>query len=253
MVIEMDAKNLFAESLQKLLNLAKDQGNCVSREQTEEIMKPCRLDENQLQMVYDYLTAHKVGIDEPVNLDDYLSDEEINYLELYQEELKALPEYSEGEREGVTLSAMAGDKSAQARLIEMYLPQVIDIAKLYSGQGVFLEDLIGEGNVALTAGVTMLGALENASEAQGMLGKLMMDAMEELIREDAEEQKKDSKIADKVNKVADAANELAQTLGRKVTPAELADETGMSLYQILEAIRVSADKIEQIDPKADQI
>ena len=99
----------------------------------------------------------------------------------------------------------------------------------------------------------MLGALENASEAQGMLGKLMMDAMEELIREDFEEQKKDHKIADKVNKVADAANELSLTLGRKVTPAELADETGMSLYQILEAIRVSADKIEQIDPNADQI
>lgn len=155
--------------------------------------------------------------------------------------------------EGVTLSAMAGDKSAQARLIEMYLPQVIEVAKLYAGQGVFLEDLIGEGNVALASGVTMLGALENASEAQGMLGKLMMDAMEDLIREDFEEQKKDNKIADKVNKVADAANELSQTLGRKVTPAELADETGMSLYQILEAIRVSADKIEQIDPNADQI
>ena len=155
--------------------------------------------------------------------------------------------------EGVTLSAMAGDKSSQARLIEMYLPQVIEVAKLYAGQGVFLEDLIGEGNVALAAGVTMLGALENASEAQGMLGKLMMDAMEDLIREDFEEQKKDNKIANKVNKVADAANELSQTLGRKVTPAELADETGMSLYQILEAIRVSADKIEQIDPNADQI
>ena len=155
--------------------------------------------------------------------------------------------------EGVTLSAMAGDKSSQVRLIEMYLPQVIEVAKLYAGQGIFLEDLIGEGNVALTAGVTMLGALENASEAQGMLGKLMMDAMEELIREDFEEQKKDHKIADKVNQVADAANELSQTLGRKVTPAELADETGMSLYQILEAIRVSADKIEQIDPNADQI
>lgn len=216
-------------------------------------MAPCRLDENQMQMVYDYLTTHKVGIGEPVNLDDYLSDEEINYLELYEEELKALTEYSEGEMEGVTLSAMAGDKSAQARLIEMYLPQVIEVAKLYAGQGVFLEDLIGEGNVALASGVTMLGALENASEAQGMLGKLMMDAMEDLIREDFEEQKKDNKIADKVNKVADAANELSQTLGRKVTPAELADETGMSLYQILEAIRVSADKIEQIDPNADQI
>ena len=88
----MNAKNVFAEKLQELLNLAKDQGNCVSREQAGEVMAPCRLDENQMQMVYDYLTTHKVGIGEPVNLDDYLSDEEINYLELYEEELKALRE-----------------------------------------------------------------------------------------------------------------------------------------------------------------
>ena len=47
----MDAKNLFAEKLQELLNLAKNQGNCVSKEQTEEIMAPCKLDENQMQMV----------------------------------------------------------------------------------------------------------------------------------------------------------------------------------------------------------
>ncbi len=249
----MNAEKLFADKLQELVKLAACQGNCVSREQVCEAMQACQLDEQQLELVFSYLVSHKIGIGEPVDLDDYLTDQELNYLEQYELELGELPEYSEGEREGITLSAMAGDKSAQARLIEMYLPEVIQIAKLYTGQGVFLEDLIGEGNVALTMGVTMLGALENAMEAQGMLTKLVMDAMEELITEDFEEQRKDEKLAEKVNKVADAAGELAASLGRKVTPDELSKEAGISLKQIREAVKLSGDKIEQIDERADQI
>ena len=56
-----------------------------------------------------------------------------------------------------------------------------------------------------------------------------------------------------MNKVADAAGELAATLGRNVTPDELSQETGISLKQIREAVRLSADKIEKIDERADQI
>ena len=82
---------------------------------------------------------------------------------------------------------MAGETDAQKRLVEIYLPQVIEISKLYTGQGVYIEDLVGEGNLALAQGVTMLGCLEHAREAEGMLMKMVMDAMEELIQEDLTE------------------------------------------------------------------
>ena len=85
------------------------------------------------------------------------------------------------------LSRMAGETDAKKRLIEIYLPQVIEISKLYTGQGVYIEDLVGEGNLALAQGVTMLGCLEHAKEAEGMLMKMVMDAMEELIQEDLTE------------------------------------------------------------------
>ena len=80
-----------------------------------------------------------------------------------------------------------------------------------------------------------------------MIGKLIMDAMEEFISENAEESKKDKKIADKVNKVADAAAQLATELRRKVTVEELMEESGMSRKSIEDAIRMSADKIEDLD------
>lgn len=243
----MNKELLFAKTLEKVKDIAKEQGNCISEEQVQKEFEVLGLNNDQLQMVYDYLVKHKIGIGQPVNIDDYLSEEEKDYLQTYLDEIDALPQVSAGEKEAITLSAMAGDPDAQGRLTEIYLPDVVEIAKLYTGQGVLLEDLIGEGNVAVAIGVTMLGCLENASEAQGMLGKMIMDAMEEYIQETASNEKADQKIVDKVNKVMDAAKELSDELKRKVTIEELMQETGMSRNKILEAIRFSSNNIEYIE------
>ena len=241
----MNQETLFTNTLEQVKKTAGEQGNCISKEQVEEAFAPLALSDEQMDMVYDYLHRSKIGIGEPVDLDEYLADEEKDYLDTYLKELQALPELSPGEREAITLSAMAGDVDAQNRLTESYLPDVVQIAKLYAGQGVYLEDLIGEGNVALSVGVTMLGALEHASEAQGMLGKMIMDAMEEYIAQNAEETKKDKRIADKVNKVADAARELSEELHRKVTVEEVMTESGLSRKTIEDAIRMSGGRIEE--------
>lgn len=148
--MEASQEVLFAKTLEQIRKQAKEQGNCIEREQVEQAFVSLSLSKEQLDLVFDYLEKHKIGIGEPVDPDEYLSEEEINYLEEYQKELALLEKVSEGEKEAITLSAMAGEAQAQKKLINIYLPQVVEIAKLYSGQGVFLEDLIGEGNVALT-------------------------------------------------------------------------------------------------------
>lgn len=206
-------ERLFAQKLNEVKELAKEQGNCISEEQVKAAFQELDFQEEQLQIVYDYLMKHKIGINEPVDLDDYLSDEEINYLKLYEEELTQLEEVTEGQKEAITLSAMAGEIDAQKKLIEIYLPQVIEISKIYSGQGVFLEDLVGEGNLALTTGVTMLGCLEHAREAEGMLIKMVMDAMEELIQSDLEEQNIEKKAIDKAKADAKRAKEKEEENG----------------------------------------
>jgi len=243
----MNKELLFAQTLERVRKIAKEQGNCISEEQVREEFAALELDNEQLQMVFDYLVKHKIGINEPVNIDDYLTDEERNYLQDYLNEIAQLPTYSAGEKEAISISAMAGEMDAQGKLIEIYLPDVIEIAKLYAGQGVFLEDLIGEGNVALAVGVTMLGCLEKPSEVQGMLGKMMMDAMENYIAENAESEKADQKVADKVNKVMEAAKEMSELLRRKVTVEELSAESKISEKAIREAVRFSGNNIEYIE------
>ena len=245
----MKKELLFAQTLEQVKSLAKEQGNCVSEEQVKEAFEALDLDNEQLQLVFDYLVKHKVGIGQPVNLEDYLSDEERNYLQDYLDEIAELPTYTDGQITAYTMSAMAGDSEAQNRLVEVYLKDVIEIAKLYAGQGVFLEDLIGEGNVALAFGTGMLGSLEKPEEAQGMLVKMIMDAMEDCIAENASAEKADQKMVDKVNKVTEKAKELAEALHRKVTIEELAEETGMSVKAIQDAVRMSGFRIEYIEVK----
>lgn len=243
----MERELLFAEKLQEIKNIAKKQGNMITKAQVEEAFADFSLDETQLSMVFDYLQKHRIGVGEPVDTEEYLSDEERNFLQVYLDEIAAMEPVSDGEREAITLAAMAGDEDAQQKLMTLYLSQVVDIAKLYVGQGVVLEDLLGEGNVAVAMGVKMLGVNSSATEAEGMLAKMIMDAMEEYIALNAEEGKKDKQITDKVNKVADAAGKLAEEYGRKVTPEELAAESNLSLKAIQDAVRISGGKIEDLE------
>ena len=236
----------FARTLEEVRKKARAQQNFITKTEVEEAFSALSLSEQQMEMVFAYLRQNKIGVDEPADVDAYLEEEERNYLDTYLDALQAIPKVTDGEREAITLSAMAGDADAVRRLTELMLPEVPQIAKLYTGQGVGLEDLIGEGNVALSLGVTMLGALEHADEAQGMLIRMMMDAMEECIETSAAEEKRDQKIADKVNRVADAANALREELRRAVTVEELMEESGLSRKAIEDAVRISGGKIESI-------
>ena len=238
----------FAAILKNVTRTARENKNIITSEEVKEAFSDLELDEKQLEMVFEYLKSHKIGVDEEaVFTDEDLSDEEKNYLDDYIESLNALPRFSDGEKEAIAISALAGEKDAQEKLISMYLPLVVDVARMYSEQGVFLEDLIGEGNVALTKGVTMLDAVGEPSEVESFLYKLMLDAMENIIQENLAEDTGSQKVLKLVQEVADKAKELADDLRRKVTVKELMDETGWDEDKIRSAIKFSGDNIEDLD------
>ncbi len=243
----MDQEQRFAATLAEVKKLAAKQGNRIGEEQVRDAFSDMEFDEKQLRMVLDYLRAQKIGIGEPADPDVWLSEEERSYLAVWLESIRTSERLSAGEKEALILSAMAGDAQAKERLIRLFLPHVADMARLYAGQGALLEDLIGEGNVALAMGAEMLGAAQDAAEAEGLLGSMIMEAMEKHIAENAREREAGERMARKVNRVADAARELAESLGRKVSMQELADEAEMTLLEIMEAVKFSGDAIEDID------
>ena len=236
----------FIAGLEQLKETARLQGNMLTREQINEEFGKWQLDEEQLTLIYDYLNKSNIGIDESGNVQENLSGEDVNFLEMYLSELKELPNVTDGEKRAVMMSALAGDKDAQAKLVEIYLPTVVELSKLYAGQGVLVEDLIGEGNVALSLAVTMLGCVDGIDEVEGFLVKMIMDAMETSIGEDSDNREVGETVLNKVNEVNDKAKELYENLLRKVSAKEVAEDLGLTEDKVNEAVKLSADHIDYI-------
>lgn len=237
----------FVEALTKLKETAAEQGQMITSEQLEEQFEALALTQEQRTLVFQYLKDAKIGVDEPVCPEDYMVGEDKAYLQIYLEELKQLPPCSQGKKEALLISAMAGEKGVIPELTMAFLPLVVDIAKLYVGQGVLLEDLIGEGNVALAVVMEMLPSQESPKEAEEMIAQMVMKAMEELVREYSSDHMNVGEIADKANFVLEKANALSSELCRKVTLEEVSQETGMSIEELDELLRVIDYKIEVID------
>ncbi len=237
----------FAEVLKQVTRTARENKNYITKEQVAEAFDELELDDVQLKMVYDYLTKRGIGVDEEPEIEENLTEEETNYLNDYIDSLHALNKLNDGALEALQMAAIDGDKIAQARLIEHYLPLVVDVARMYKEQGVYIEDLIGEGNLALTRGVTMLDAIGEPAEVEGFLYKLMLDAMEKLIEDNLSEDAGMAKVLTLVQEVADKAKELSEDLRRKITVEELMEETGWDEEKIRNAIKFSGDNIEDLD------
>ena len=75
----MNKEVLFAQTLEQVRKTAKEQGNCISEEQVKEAFAELDLSNEQLQMVFDYLLKHKIGIGQPMDPDEFLTEEEKDY------------------------------------------------------------------------------------------------------------------------------------------------------------------------------
>ncbi|MDE7200830.1 MAG: hypothetical protein K2O91_02760 [Lachnospiraceae bacterium] len=237
----------FAQILEELRDAARLQGNMLTSEQISEAFEQWQLDDGKLALIHDYFRNNHIGIDEQGDVEENLSGDDVNFLEMYLEELRELPPVSDGEKRAVIMSALAGDGDAQAKLVEIFLPQVVEISKLYAGQGALVEDLIGEGNVAAAMAVTMLECVEGIDEVEGFIGRMVMDAMEEYISDDTGNRQIDENVLNKVNEVNDKAKELYDSFLRKVTVKEVADELGITEEEVREAMKISANHIEYIE------
>lgn len=241
-----DQEKRLQDILRSLVRAARKNRGVIDKEQLDQALSELSLNDEQRKLVEDYLAANNIGIDVPLETEERLSEEEHNYLEDYRQMVEAMEQPQEGELEAAKIRAMAGEAQAQRQLAEWMLPKVIDIARLYAGQGVYMEDLIGVGNEALVRATKLLAPLEGPEEVEGALAERIMHAMEDLVAENLDELSADQQAADMANKVLEKANELSEILRRKVTVEELAAEGEVTEEEIREAIRVSGNKIEAI-------
>lgn len=243
----MSEQSEFIKRIGELTELAADQENVIFEDQLYDIFPETKEDSAKKQVLVDYLKEKKIGINEKIDTEEFMTEDEKNYLEFYIEDLKGAGELTPGEREAFRKSAIAGDPAAANIVLQDYLMNVVELAKLYAGQGVLVEDLIGEANIALVMGLNGLGSLEFHEEIDGYFGKIVMDSMQDAIARHMDELSEDEKLVKKVNKVSKAAKNLSELLGRKVTVEELCQESKMSRNYVISAMKLCGNRIEEIE------
>jgi len=78
-----------------------------------------------------------------------MNHDEESTLATYLREINRIPLLTREQEDAISRRAIAGDKDAQARLVEANLRFVINVAKQYQNQGLPLEDIVSEGNIGL--------------------------------------------------------------------------------------------------------
>jgi len=219
----MDDKQLFIKKMEELKNEARANGNFIAKDRVDEYFAGIATDDEKKQLIYNFLYDARIGIDEPIDPDEFLNEEDVDFLQMYIDELESIKKYTQKEKYEIIKAFVKGDISLKDKLIESYLWDVVETAKLYTGSGVTIEDLIGEGNVALTVITDSLDTKSDAKELDRFISDCIMSAMEELLYDDNNEANKNNTWAENANEVLDKAKELSQTLGRNVKIKELCE------------------------------
>lgn len=238
----MSGEAKFLEKLNGLLKLAKDNGCQITIEEVKAYFSEDALTEEQMALVFEYLMAQKISVKGYVKmgseLETELTGEEQTYLKEYEDILSAIKPEGPGEIHTMVQRAVEGDVSAKARLVELYMAKVLEVAKELHRPDVFLGDLIQEGNLGLVLGADMITDEESANEV--LMGQ-MRQSMQLLLEEQSELASKDKKMVEKVQTLDESIQTLTEELGRKVTIDELAVYMGLEVEEIEDILKLAGE------------
>lgn len=238
----------FLEKLNGLRQIAEKNGQRIRVEEVKEYFKTDELTEEQFALVFDYLLAQKVVVqgylkkEEALGEEVVLTEEEKHYLREYELELSYIRAEEEGERQALFQKAISQEEQAKARLTELYLKEVIEVAKEMKQPELYLGDLVQEGNVGLMIAVS---SLTDPCKAHDHLISGVREAMQMYIEECAETKKRDHKMVHKVEELDRSITELTKELGRKVTIDELVAFTGIEEEEVEDLLRLLGEDAEE--------
>lgn len=257
----MADKKEFRSKLSGILALAVAHDYKLTCAQVEEYFQEDQLTQDQMELVFDYLLAQKVAVKGYVKLNESVVDseggevtftpDEVVYLDEYVGDLEAIRIEKEGERLDLYRGILAGDTLAKSRMIELYLKRIVEIGKEMYHPGIFLGDMIQEGNVSLMIALEALPEWKTDSE-MSILSMLddyikteVMQGMQMLIEETVELKGRDQKMVEQVTNLDESITKLTEDMGRKVTIDELALYTELTEEEILEILKLTGEEVEE--------
>jgi RNA polymerase primary sigma factor len=166
-------------------------------------------------------------------------------LRLYLREISRIPLLSATREAYLAERAEQGDKTARNQLIEANLRLVVSIAKKYVGQGLSLEDLIGEGNIGLIRAVTKFD-YRKGFRFSTYATWWIKQAITRAILEGTRTVRLPVYIMEEVMRVKRMTRQLYQELGREPTSDIIGERLNMAAERVNELL-IWAEKVFSLD------
>lgn len=247
---------VFQQKLQDIQKLALNNGKHINKKVVEDFFEEDGLNDTQIQKVYDYLAVqgihiegHRVASPVPeIEEEDrnktfskqtqVYSQEEQEYLEEYLDALEQITKEAEGERSLLLEQACKGETKSKKRLAELYMKEVMEIAKeLHTGE-VFIGDMIAEGNMGL---MMALENLEEAQDIEAFLSGEIRNAILFMLEEQTGQKQSDDILVEKVRNLEQKIKELLDGDEDKYSAEELSAFLDMDVEEIRAILRLTGD------------
>jgi RNA polymerase primary sigma factor len=172
-------------------------------------------------------------------------------MRLYLAEISRVPLLSAQRETEIALRIRLGDRAARNALIEANLRLVVSIAKRYVGQGLPLEDLVGEGNIGLIRAVAKFDP-DKGFRFSTYATWWIKQAISRSILEGTRAVRLPVYIMEEVMRVKRTSRHLYQELGRDPTPDQIGERLGISGARVGE-LQIWAEKVFSLDaPLSDE-
>ena len=247
----------------ELIELGKKQ-KFITFEQLVESLKGLDMDNDSLDEIYNTLMDNdiqviaeededvtdedgvpKIGLEEPIILDDSEITKDINIndpVRMYLKEIGRISLLSPEEELALSERVAAGDEDAKNELAESNLRLVVSIAKRYVGRGLLFLDLIQEGNIGLMKAVDKFDS-DKGYKFSTYATWWIRQAITRALADQARTIRVPVHMVETINKMSRIQRQLTLELNREPSEEELAKKMGISVEKVREVIKISQEPV----------